>query len=321
MPAKARVQGRANRLFSLLLGIALLLLGGVIGGLIVHQRDQADPVIATVNGAPITQNAFFHRLQIAAGTPVMRQMVAEEMQLQFAKQMGVLPADAEVDSRYTQASQQPQFQANLKSTHQTPDDVKHSLKVNLAQAAVFNKGISVSDSDIHAFYDHNTDKHNPNARYYRPETVQLAVIITDKPANVNQALHDLARGVPFATAAKAYSKDRSAANGGLLPAIQRGRLDPKKFPGLEKRLFNMQPGEQIDRVKIAGAWWIIRCLNKQSEATVPFDKVKEECRMGAMLAKGLATNGKNMQDEYAAFQKEAEIKALWPQYAEAVSTK
>ncbi len=320
--APSRAAGRSSRLRPVLVGAALLLIGGLIGGLIVARRQQADADVLTINGNPITQEQFFHRLQIAAGAPVLRQMYAEEMQLQFAKQMGVLPTQAEVDAKYAEAQKQPNFAQNLKASRQTPEDVKHSLLVNLAQAAIYNKGITVSDADIHAFYDRNTDRRNPQARYYHPEAVQVAVIVTDKPADMDRALHELARGVSFADVARAYSKDqRSAANGGLLPVVQRGRVDPKKFPGLEAKLFGLKPGEQIDRVQIAGAYWIIRCLSHTPETTIPFEQVKDECREGAMLSKGLAANGKSMQDEYTAFQKEAEVKVLWPQYKDTLPVK
>jgi parvulin-like peptidyl-prolyl isomerase len=319
--AKSSSARLSNRLRLLLLGAALFLLGGIAGSLITHLRDPSHAVVASVNGTPITQEQFFHRLQIAAGTPVLRQMTTEELLLAFARQMGVLPTEAEVQAKYDQAQKQPGFTDTLAKSHQTPEDLKHSLLVNLARAAVFDKGVSVTDADIRAFYTLNADKRNPNARYYRPQAVQLAVIITDKTADIDKALHALASGTPFATAARALSKDRSSANGGLLAPLLRGRMDAKKFPGLEARLFAMQSGQQIDRVKVAGAWWIIRCVGKQAEATIPFDQVKEECREGALLSKGLAANGKSMQEEYAAFQKEAQIKALWPDYAEAVNVK
>ncbi|HZP80906.1 MAG TPA: peptidyl-prolyl cis-trans isomerase [Chthonomonadaceae bacterium] len=317
---KAR-QSQRQRWRAVGVGLLLALAGYGVGAFITHRRDQASAVIVTVNGTPITQEAFFHRLEIAAGTSVMSQMVAEELKLQFAQKMGVFPTEAEVEARYAEGSKKPDFAENLKKSHQTLEDVKHSLRVYLAEQNVLAKGVTVNDDDIRAFYTAQSDRRNPNARYYRPEAVQIAAIVTATEAEARKALSELARSVPFAQVARAYSKDRSAANGGLLPPVLRGRVDPKKFPGLEQRLFQMKVGEQIDLVKIAGAYWIIRCVGKQAEATVPFEQVKEECRTGALLSKGMAANGKTVQEQYAAFQKEADIKALWPQYQEAVEKK
>ena len=193
-------------------------------------------------------------------------MVAEEMQLQFAQKQGVLPSDADVDAKLAQAKAQPNFAANLAASRQTEDDLRHSLRVNMAQAAVLTKGVTVTDADVKAFYDKNTDKKNPTSRYYTPDAVQVAVIVTPTQQSANQAVLDLAGGMSFAQAAQKYSKDSSASNGGLLPAILRGRSNLSKIPGLEPQLFNMQVGQQLSAVKIANAYWIIRCVGRAPAA-------------------------------------------------------
>ena len=76
----------------------------------------------------------------------------------------------------------------------------------------------------------------------------------------------------------------------------------------------MTPGQQIDSVKVGSDWWLIRCIGRSQEATIPFDKVKEECRLGAMLAKGIATQGRSTQSDAAAFEKAADIKVIDPSY-------
>ena len=125
----------------------------------------------------------------------------------------------------------------------------------------------------------------------------------------------------FAQAAQKYSKDSSAANGGLLPAILRGRSNLSKIPGLEPQLFSMQVGQQLSAVKIANAYWIIRCVGRAPANTQPFDKVKDEARLGAMLEKGLPVNGQAMQAAFAQFQRDLKITPVWPQYKPADASK
>lgn len=202
----------------------------------------------------------------------------------------------------------------LEDSHQTPEDIKRGIAVNLAQAATINKNVSVTEADAQAFYKQNTDPRNPNARYYRPEAIQIAAIISDNDSDIKSALHDLASGQSFAAVAQKYSKDASKQNNGLLPAIRRGATDPKKFPGMEQTLFKLKPGQQIDDIKLANAFWLIRCINHQTETTIPYEQVKAECLTGASLAKGLQTNGQALQADYAAFQKSADIKPIDPAY-------
>lgn len=298
--------------------VAMLLAGTFAGGPGVvafdkaHDRD-AQP-IALVNGTAITRQAFTHRLETASGNAVLQQMLAEETQMQFARQYSALPNDAQVQVRYDEVSRQPDFARNLALIHQTPDDVKHALQVSLVRQAALTRGVQVSNEDVANFYKANADKNNPSARYYHPETVTVAAILSDKEADIDHALHELATGRPFAQVAQTYSRDSSKANGGLLAPIQRGHFNAKQFPGLEAPLFSLKVGEQIDKSKVAGAWWILRCVARTPEQTVPFPQVAAECRTGAMLTKGLPANAARVQSDFAAFQKSADINIVSPDY-------
>ena len=42
-------------------------------------------------------------------------------------------------------------------------------------------GITVTDDEVKQFYDQNVDKRNPNALYYTPESVQVAIIAVNTP--------------------------------------------------------------------------------------------------------------------------------------------
>ena len=298
--------------------VAMLLAGTFAGGLGVYAFDKAhDPnaqPVAIINGAAITRQAFTHRLETASGNAVLQQMLAEETQMQFARQYAALPNDAQVQAKYDEVSRQPDFARSLALSHQTIGDVKRALQVSLVRQDALIKGVEVSGEDVANFYRANTDKNNPSARYYHPETVTVAAILSDKEADIDHALHELAAGRPFGEVAQTYSRDASKANGGLLAPLQRGHINAKQFPGLEAPLFNLKVGEQIDKSKVAGAWWILRCVAKAPEQTVPFPQVAAECRTGAMLTKGLPANAARVQSDFAVFQKSADIKIVSPDY-------
>lgn len=141
-----------------------------------------------MNSVPIDKDQFHHALEAAAGPAVIHKLVQDELTLQFAQKKGMAPTDAKVDAKYLAFSLRPGFSTYLASHRMTPEDFKQSLRISMARAAVVGQGVTVSDADIKKFYDENTDPKNPKARYFTPETVQLAVIVTRTEAEANAAL-------------------------------------------------------------------------------------------------------------------------------------
>lgn len=320
-PVSTTSKGRGFR-FSTLIAVVLALIVGLgAGALIMRHRYRSQDVVVSVNGAIIDKNSFYHRLEGAAGAQVLRQMVGEQLQLDFAKQQGVAPTDADVDAKYAEANADPIVAKALKSSGKSPDEIKRAIRIQLAKSNVVTKGITVTDAEVQKYYDANIDKRNSGASYYTPEKTTIQVIVTTTQAEASKAQDDLRKGIPFGTVAKTYSRDKSKANGGILPTIQRGRSNVSRLAAMENAIFAMKIGDQIGPREFVKAWWIIKCLEKQPESTQPFDKVKTECRTGALMMKGLPLNGKKVQDDFAAYQKDAKVQAFWRQYESAVSPK
>lgn len=285
-----------------------------IGFWVSRKHDRAAVVIASINGEVIDKDVFFHRLQVASGPSVMRQIATEDLQLQFAQKEGVAPTAAQIDARYQEASGRPGFENYLTTHGLSVNDFKRSLQLQLAQVGVATKGIDVTDAEVHRYYLANIDKHNPQAQFYMPETTQVEVIVTRTEAQAAQAYQQLALYVPFDVVARKYSTDSASANGGVLPPLQRGRTKFNNMPGLEDAVFNLQIGEQAGPAKFGGEWWIVRCLNKVPETTLPFSEVKEDCILGAKMQKAMPLRGKEVQAEFVQFQKDSHIQVFWPQY-------
>lgn len=301
--------------------VLALVVGMGIGALGMRQRYKAKDVVAAVNGTTIDKETFFHRLELTAGPTVLHQMVGEELQLQFAQKLGVAPTQAEVDARFAQMRNQPHFDQNLAASQQTVEEFKRKIAVQMASAAVLGKGQAVTEEEMRAYYRTQTDPHNPRAQFYTPATATVAVIVSPTEAASQKVLHEMANGMPFAVAARTFSKDRSRAKDGVLPAIVRGRTRLSQVPGMEDAIFNLKIDGQLGPRKFAGSWWIIRCIDKTGAVTQPFAKVKEECRTGAMVVKSLPANGKKTEQSFEEFQKTANIQAFWPEYAAALSVK
>lgn len=305
---------------ALLLIILALLLGLVIGGwgMRTRYKQREKEVVVSVNGQHITKNMFYRRLELAAGPSVIRDMVRENLILQFARENNLLPSKEEVEKQYAELSRDPEFSRTLAQTGQTPEEFKSALRIRMAQTAVINKGVTVTEDEIRKYYQRNIDPKNPQATFYTPEMAQVAVIVTAKEEDAKKALEAIRNGEAFDKTAEKYSVDISKKNGGLMPPVYRERSNLTKVPGMEDAIFRMRIGEQIGPVKYANAWWIIRCLDKKAAITKPLEQVREEARLGTMLAKGLPANAESVEKRFEEYQNRAQVQAFWPQYREIV---
>jgi parvulin-like peptidyl-prolyl isomerase len=287
--------------------------------MLMRGKAREREVVVSVNGELICKDAFVRRLEQAAGVQVIRQMVGETLQVQYAKQMKSAPSVKDIDRRFAEVSKQPGFAQQLAKSQRTPEDVKQEIRVALSRIDTLTHGVTVSDAEVRRFYDINVDARNPQSRYFQPETAQVAVIVVRSESLAKQALADLHHGVQWATVAKTRSQDSSKDSGGLMPPIQLGRTHARQFPGFEDAVFSMKIGDTLGPRRFGKAWMLIRMLDRKPSMTRAFRDVKEEARIGALLTKSLPGNSAKVQSEFEQFQKRAAINAFWGQYRDAVS--
>jgi parvulin-like peptidyl-prolyl isomerase len=302
-------------------GLLCFAFGTGSGILIARQRASAHDIVVAVNGVTINKPEFYQRLEAAGGNGIIRSIVAEELEYQYAKKLGVAPTEAEVDAKINEAKQQPNFEAALAARGESLEDFKHRLRATLAKRAVLTKGVTASEEETRRFYAANIDKVNPHAQFYTPPTAVIAVIVTTTEAEGQRALDELNAGAPFQNVVSKYSKDISKSNGGVLSPILLGRTQANKVPGLEEAVFQLGVGQMIGPKQFAGTWWIIRCLDKKAEETQPYAKAAEDCHVGAQLSKVSPDTIKAIEAGYVKFQTESNVQAFWSQYRQAVTLK
>ena len=144
--------------------------------------------------------------------------------------------------------------------------------------------LQVSTADLQSYYRDHEDQ------YRVPEQVNVRHILIKTPTpgpdgkvdpnavkaaekKAEDVLAKLKAGGDFAELAKKYSDDTaSAANGGSLGWIQRGRTVPE----FEKAAFSLKKGETSGLVQSAYGFHIIRVDDKQEAHLKSFDEVKPE---------------------------------------------
>ena len=300
-----------------LLGLlALALLVGAAGGaLLMRQRAHALDALVSVNGVVIRRADYEARLDAATQGAVLRQMVDEELQTQFARRKGLLPPDNAVQTQYARLTARPGFAERFASAGLTPEAVRQTLRVGLAREALAAQGADPTESQTRDFYRHNADPANPQARFYTPETVAMSVIVTPTEEEGRKARALLDTGVSFAEVALQYSHDLSRRRGGTLPPVARGRTRAGRIPGLEAALFALKPGQTSGPDKIGGAWWVIRCLSKTPAAVRPYADVRDDCRAAVATAQGQARSGRQTDADFARFAQAASIRVFDPRAA------
>lgn len=149
---------------------------------------------------------------------------------------------------------------------------KVSLEYVELNAADFAKNSPISDEEAQAYYDEHKAQYVANEKRL---AAHILVTIDSDEAAAKAKAEDLAKqldnGADFAELAKANSDDTlSAEQGGKLEWFEPGVMDPT----FDAALFALNKGEHSGVVKTDFGFHIIKLLDVQAGATVPFADVK-----------------------------------------------
>lgn len=165
---------------------------------------------------------------------------------------------------------------NHRETFREPEKVR--IEYVLFDADKFAGQTQVSDAEVKAYYDEHA------AEYEQPEEVHARHILfrlapdptPDEKAKVRaraeEVLAKLKEGADFATLAKQYSEDSSAAQGGDLGSFGRGKM----VPPFEAAAFAMAPGQISDLVESEFGFHIIKVEGKVPARTQALAEVRPQ---------------------------------------------
>ena len=290
----------ALRSTSALLGLTLLVLAGC------HKGAQPGD-IAIVNGKGITQadvdKIYTAQLQSnqqqqpsaeqsqSLKLNILHELIVEEIVEQRAAKLGLTATDAEVDAKLQEMKApytEEQFQARLKGSNHTLDDVRHDLRRSLTIDKLLNKEINskitVTDADVSAYYNaHKADFNLIENTYHLAQ-----ILVTSSPGATTGNLQNskatsdldarkkiqtlknrLDAGEDFGTIAMNFSESpQSASNGGDMGNITESQL--KSTPALFNAISKLRAGQDTEIIpfpdpndpKKIGGYAIFRLLEK-----------------------------------------------------------
>jgi peptidyl-prolyl cis-trans isomerase SurA len=303
---------------SVLFGIAVLL---TLAGC---DKPVSKDVAATVNGRPITYSAVDHAialqfpesvLKVAKDQTsqfrleVLRALIDQEIMLQRAEKEGLIASDAEVDAKYGEYKApytKEELEKLLEQRKMSEAEFKAELRRQLSADKLFAKEIgshiSISDSEVSAFYRSN------KANYNLPENkIRLAQILVtpvpdpmvsnlknSKAGNEKEARDKITKieerlrqGEDFATLAASFSEDQFAGNGGDTGFIPESTLEKGANPELRRVISGMSPGSVSTVIHTPEGYRIIKLISREKagQRALNDPRVQEEIRKELFTAK------------------------------------
>ena len=220
------------------------------------EMANAESVVATVNGKPISKNAL-NNLVSEVGKQNPDQSVSEGKVVESLISRELLRQDAE--------------KQNLQKTPAVIGHLENVTRDVLAQAAIdsFRKGIVITDADCRKEYD---------AKIAGAELTEFKAkhILVEDEAEAYQILASLKKGAKFADLAKKYSKDPSGQkNGGDL-----GWFNPAQMvPEFSSAVASLKNGETAPApIKTKFGWHVIQREDARKQPPPKFEDIKEQIR-------------------------------------------
>ncbi len=254
-------------LFTLFLSLALVNIPAVSDS---YGAVLLDRVVATVNDEVITWSELRNIIELEGGEILegvpegerekkrrelektyLNRMIDMKLQLQEAERLRIVVSDAEAEEAINDIK---------KKYNMTDERLRESLtkegftleayRKNLSEQIILSKivsmevrsRVSVSDSDIEAYYESNKEK------YLDEEKVKIRQIFFSLPedesmkSEIETRAHDIAKrisdGADFAKLAGEFSEDPNRESGGDLGYIKRGSV----MKEVEEAAFALKPG-------------------------------------------------------------------------------
>jgi peptidyl-prolyl cis-trans isomerase C len=226
----------------------------LLAGLPVRAAEEANPVLAKVNGAEIRQSdVALAEEELGPSLAQMDPATKKDSVLSFLIDMKIVAKAAEAKK----IEDRDDFKARLAFTR------SRLLMDNLL--AVEGKAATTDDAMKKVYEDASkqiTGEQEVHARHILVETEDDAKAIAG----------ELKKGADFAELAKKKSKDPGASDGGDLGFFTKDQMVPE----FSTVAFALEPGKISDPVKSQFGWHIIKVEEKRARKAPEFEQVKAQ---------------------------------------------
>ena len=230
--------------------------------------------VAMVNGEPVFKEELFEVLYASSGgADALEQLIARKLIVQEAERAGIEFTEEELDEELDQIinenfeGSRDEFLSVLDFYGISEESFVEDARLNLMVRKLALTKIEASDEDLLDFFD---------SHYYlfeEPEKVEARHILVEEEDLAQTILKELAAGGDFAALAKEHSVDLSNKDdAGNLGFFARGEMVTE----FEEAAFALEVGQTSGVVETLFGFHIIELLDRQEEAEVAFETVKEK---------------------------------------------
>ncbi len=277
-------------------GFALLASLPLLGAELVEK------IVARVNDRLITSSEFEARFTVFLSSPqagnnpleakrkLLAELIDEKLLEERAKELSVSATDEEVETAVERVKRQynlatdAEFEAALKSSNLTREDLKRQMKNTITLQKVIGRDINskldMSDDTLRLEYERRKEQ-----LYKTPEQARVGEIVIRFDANdpaararaasrIEEARAKIAAGTPFVDVAKEYSEGNARERGGSLGSVNRGEL----VTPLDAAVFSDPPQEFPPAVLLSSSVHLFHVTDRKPAGYRPFAEVKEDLR-------------------------------------------
>lgn len=230
----------------------------------------SDEQLAQQYGADFKNNEKFKEDLKAFKKDSLGKMIDQEIMIQKAKELNLVPAKEELDKQVTetlapqieQVGGDEAYKSALEQMGVTEEEYKKDIEKMIITQLVMEhmtKDVKISDEDVKKYYDENVNEFTE---------ADMSHILVEDEAKAKEIRTKLDNDGDFAALAKEFSKDGSGQEGGSLGVTKYNTLVPEFVTGLN----SIKEGEISQPVKSKFGYHIIKYTDKKVEA---FDDVKE----------------------------------------------
>lgn len=241
------------------LSVALLaLVGAGLSGCTPSSPDS--PVLAVVNGRPITQSEFdfrwselpestrMHYENLGGKKKFLDDLISREILLQEARRLGLDHSLA--------------FRMRI-------ERVKEQLLLDELMREAASMNIRIPESELEAYYDLH------RSALLEAQQIRAAHILVGTEAQAKDLKHQLSQGYNFAKLAQRYSIDETTkANGGEFGIYRSGMADP----GIERALLTLKPGVVSDPIQTPSGYHLVKVIARDADEAQRMEAARQRLR-------------------------------------------
>lgn len=260
------------------------------GSILAQEAGQnVNKVALVVNGEIVTMHelrmhtmAEVARRGLKPGDPkiaevehgVLDSIINDILLRQEAKRFQLSVSNAEIEDEVQRAMQQnamsaDQFEAMLKKQGITMEMFRKRMGDNLLRQRIssfmISRKIFVTDEEIKNYYEAN------KAAIVAEQNVDFSLLLIPENRNIQDIYGRIKKGtLSFEDAAREYSEDRSAKEGGRIRGVPWARM----LPEMKKLLESLQDGQMTPVMRTRGGYVIIRRDAINPERPLSFEEAK-----------------------------------------------